>query len=216
MSQTPNQISRREILKRGALVGGAVVWATPVVQTLGMGRAFAQTPSDTCIPSWANRWVSFDQGLRKDGGSIALARSKPEQALGEPTYPTDPGGETFVSLGYGGVLVVQMATPYYSGNLGEALVVETTFTAPDYGEERAKVAVAQKLSGPYYDLPGFATNKTSTSPVKTLFPLDGSIPGPDFFLRFVRITDVTVDTSLPDNADGYDVNAVGISCPTPQ
>lgn len=26
-------------------MGGAVVWATPVVQTLGMGRAFAQTAS---------------------------------------------------------------------------------------------------------------------------------------------------------------------------
>lgn len=36
-------ISRRDLLKRGAALGGAVVWATPVVQTLGMGRAFAQS-----------------------------------------------------------------------------------------------------------------------------------------------------------------------------
>lgn len=38
-------LTRREMLRRGAVLGGAVVWTTPVVQTLGMGRAFAQTAS---------------------------------------------------------------------------------------------------------------------------------------------------------------------------
>jgi hypothetical protein len=38
-------ITRRDLLKRGAVLGGAVVWATPVVQTLGMGRAYANTAS---------------------------------------------------------------------------------------------------------------------------------------------------------------------------
>jgi hypothetical protein len=38
-------ITRRDLLRRGAVLGGAVVWTTPVVQTLGMGRAFAQTAS---------------------------------------------------------------------------------------------------------------------------------------------------------------------------
>ena len=38
-------ITRRDLLRRGAVLGGAVVWATPVVQTLGMGRAFAQSAS---------------------------------------------------------------------------------------------------------------------------------------------------------------------------
>ncbi len=40
-------ISRRDLLRKGAVLGGAVVWATPVVQTLGMGRAYAQTASPT-------------------------------------------------------------------------------------------------------------------------------------------------------------------------
>ena len=43
--ETSRGISRRDLLKRGAVLGGAVVWVTPVVQTLGMGRAFAQTAS---------------------------------------------------------------------------------------------------------------------------------------------------------------------------
>lgn len=38
-------ITRRDLLRRGAVLGGAVMWTTPVVQTLGMGRAFAQTAS---------------------------------------------------------------------------------------------------------------------------------------------------------------------------
>ena len=38
-------ISRRDLLKRSAALGGAVVWVTPLVQIVGMGRAFAQTAS---------------------------------------------------------------------------------------------------------------------------------------------------------------------------
>jgi hypothetical protein len=34
-------ISRRDLLKRGAVVGGTVLWATPAIQTLG-SKAFAQ------------------------------------------------------------------------------------------------------------------------------------------------------------------------------
>ena len=40
-------ISRRDLLRKGAVLGGAVVWATPVVQTLSMGRAYAQIASPT-------------------------------------------------------------------------------------------------------------------------------------------------------------------------
>jgi hypothetical protein len=41
-------ITRRQALKRGALLGGALAWATPVVQVIGMQPAFAQVPSPTC------------------------------------------------------------------------------------------------------------------------------------------------------------------------
>jgi len=43
--ETSQGISRRDLLRRGAALGGAVVWMTPVVQTRGMGRSFAQTAS---------------------------------------------------------------------------------------------------------------------------------------------------------------------------
>jgi hypothetical protein len=41
-------ITRRQALKRGAVLGGALVWATPVVQVIGMKPAFAQTVSPAC------------------------------------------------------------------------------------------------------------------------------------------------------------------------
>lgn len=36
-------MSRRELLRRGAVVGGTLVWATPVIQSLG-STAYAQGP----------------------------------------------------------------------------------------------------------------------------------------------------------------------------
>lgn len=42
-------LTRRELLKRGAALGGALVWATPVVQMIGMSPALASHVSDLCI-----------------------------------------------------------------------------------------------------------------------------------------------------------------------
>ncbi len=50
MPPSPSQgITRRDLLKKGAVLGGAVVWVTPIVQSVGMGRAFAQATSP-CMP----------------------------------------------------------------------------------------------------------------------------------------------------------------------
>jgi hypothetical protein len=60
--------SRRDFIKRSAIVGGALVWAAPAVQTIGMRAAAAQTisppdaPCDTQIAMNINdkgQWI-FD------------------------------------------------------------------------------------------------------------------------------------------------------------
>ena len=48
MTESPSSITRRELLKRGALVGVAALWVTPIVQTVGMSRANAQATSLVC------------------------------------------------------------------------------------------------------------------------------------------------------------------------
>ncbi len=40
-----SELSRRDFLKRGTVLGGAVVWATPIVQIVGMRPALAQDVS---------------------------------------------------------------------------------------------------------------------------------------------------------------------------
>lgn len=46
--QSPHGLTRREVLKKGALLGGALVWATPVVQAIGIQPAHAQEVSPGC------------------------------------------------------------------------------------------------------------------------------------------------------------------------
>ena len=218
MSETTNQISRREILKRGAFVGGAVVWATPVVQTLGMGRAFAATPSDTCVASWADKVESSDQGVLRNGdpvGSVFPERTVPENALGAPD-------DKFFSLGFGrdgaiggGSIVLRLGTPYYSGKNGEAVVVETTFGS--YPLEAADVYVGPSATGPWTMV---GTAKNTNSPSALQMPLDG-VGGLPSIITHILLIDQTDPGDFPLSdpelaiGDAFDVNAVGISCPTP-
>ncbi len=93
MNTSDTSITRRQLLKRGAAIGGAVLWATPVVQVVGMGKAYAQdvspncsrfclkwevdenhkTGSTTCtdggahaLPIWSNRWSELGSRRWRD------------------------------------------------------------------------------------------------------------------------------------------------------
>lgn len=53
---TGSGLTRREAIKKGAIVGGTALWAAPLVQSVGMSSAGAQTPSPgggacTCVGS---------------------------------------------------------------------------------------------------------------------------------------------------------------------
>ncbi len=210
MSESPHQITRREILKRGAVVGGTVLWVSPVVQTLGMGRALAQVPSRVCTETDADQVGHYLPGETKANGPLT-SRNDPSKALG-------PRDTEFVSLGYEGVLIVRLADRYYSGNSGSAVVVETTIGALDYPLEKANVFVSENTSTPLplasWEYIGEATNHQSGSdPERTVFPLDALIPPPPNF-RWVKLVDTT-DPGIHDKrSDGFDVNSVHITCPT--
>jgi hypothetical protein len=48
MSEEMKQgLTRREVLKKGAMLGGTLLWVAPVVQAVGMSPAAAQVPSET-------------------------------------------------------------------------------------------------------------------------------------------------------------------------
>lgn len=209
MGDSPHQITRREMLKRGAVIGGTVLWATPVVQTLGMGRAFAATPSDVCIGSCAVRVVDFAQGTTKDGNTITNpSRIDPTRALGPP-------GNGFYSLGYGGWMIMELGVAYYSGKNGEALVVETTVGAATYPLEKARVGVSDSPGGPWNWFADLATNKNpSPGYTKTMYNLD-LLLGPNEVVRYVKLVDLTNDPDHIPSADGFDVDSVCVTCPAP-
>ncbi|MBT8206896.1 MAG: hypothetical protein HKN07_05250 [Acidimicrobiia bacterium] len=56
-------ITRRDALKRGALIGVGAVWATPVIQSIGMSRAFATVVSDPDATYYA---IKIEQGGCED------------------------------------------------------------------------------------------------------------------------------------------------------
>lgn len=100
-------ISRREALRRGAIVGGAVVWASPVVQTIGMQKAYAQTtPAVTDISfialllncggtTYRVKWESdFTGGPDECGNSFAIGDCNPADFVGTADVSTCPSGVT--------------------------------------------------------------------------------------------------------------------------
>jgi hypothetical protein len=70
---TATELTRREAVKRGAVVGGTLLWATPVVQTLTMSSAHAATsPTTFTGPSYVamnvtcngkNYYIKFEGDL---------------------------------------------------------------------------------------------------------------------------------------------------------
>jgi hypothetical protein len=215
--QQQSGITRREMLKRGAIFGGAVVWATPVVQTVGMRRALAQAPSDNCIPdNWAIEMVLNQQGVRLDGTAVLAGRSAEANALGN--------NNDFFSLGFGwngqattpgGVIRVRLAQPAFKHTGSEVLVVEAT--GGDYPLERAEVWVSPNNS--IGSFAGHATNQgvvVGTDRFQTILPFPGDVD----VVRYVTLIDVTNpavfgpvasynNTTMPD---GFDVVRVGTGC----
>jgi hypothetical protein len=67
-------VSRRDALKRGAILGGTLVWATPVVQSIGITKAYAADPSgpgdDDPGPSYIALNIESGRGRNKTGYSI--------------------------------------------------------------------------------------------------------------------------------------------------
>jgi hypothetical protein len=86
-------ITRRQALKRGAVLGGALAWATPVVQVVGMRAAQAQTVSPGCqfelVP------VNPLTGLPIPGATICLTY---EQAVCDCIAAATSGAEIAVCL----------------------------------------------------------------------------------------------------------------------
>lgn len=96
-------ISRRTLLKRGALVGGTLAWTVPVVHTLATPSATAGTPLDGISlvavvltsgdVSYRMKWDVVDGELVTDSGQGFVVPGAPQQMMDYPNILDGPAPE---------------------------------------------------------------------------------------------------------------------------
>lgn len=183
---------------------------TPLCQTvevvsgqraeLGFGNIELPPVTETCN---ASEVVAFNQGLDRNFNPIVGARSNPNQALGEPQ---DNDTINFVSLGFGGELILRLdgLVVDNNGSDDDLYFVETTFgnETPASYPESAEIFISLNPAGPWTSL-GTVT-------------LDGGFdfPGDGMSALYVRLVDVSNRGSFSSSvADAYDLD--GIRCSEP-
>ncbi len=136
--------------------------------------------------------VSFAQGNDKNGDPIDPSRSDPTAALG-----AEDGA--FVSLGYGGELILSF--PIFVGGNLTITAYETTYGS--YPEENADVYVSDDAVN--WALIGTASNLVSqpgNDPHPSVFDLG------DDCIKYVKLVDATDSGLHGATSDGFDIDAV--------
>ena len=154
--------------------------------------------------------TSFTQGMRADGVSpIGVTRSNPNNALGAINVNDVNIGEAsnnsssveFVSLGFGGEIVLEFASPICNQAGNDLTVFETSYGTPSCASwpEKALVYARQDDCQPWI----------------LISPADGVCQNASLDLgvlswaKYVKIEDITNPTTfLGNNQDGYDVDGV--------
>jgi len=142
---------------------------------------------------FATSVVEYTPGLRKNGTPITVARTNPEMALGIP-QGTDV--TNFVSLGFGGSLVLGFDFVKFNQPGWDLQFIETSFGNPSCQNypEKAFIEVSKDL--------------INWSFVEVIC-LDSyvDVQSVDWF-QYIRITDRSAASQFSASADGYDVDGV--------
>ncbi|MCA1807398.1 MAG: T9SS type A sorting domain-containing protein, partial [Actinobacteria bacterium] len=163
-----------------------------------------------CETPWA---VSVVEDMTIEGystygdGTVSANRRVIENVLGEPDFTNSPP-ITYVSLGFGGQLVMEAGCEIVNGEGDDFEVVETSYGQNNCANypEKADVWVAQTIDGPWSYL-----GETCLSGA---FDLSNGVDdsGAPFVLDWARYVKV-VDATNPDdfsNGDGFDLNGIHI------
>jgi len=151
-------------------------------------------PTPTCT---LQSVVSYIPGTRVSGEPISSSRTDASQALGTPE---DDDTENFVSLGFGGELIVDFGQAVFNESGTDIQVYETSYNDHDRPwsgyPEQAEVYGSQ--DGQTWTLLGVARKDSSFD----LGDLD--------WIQYLRIVDTTdpADFSVSNQADGFDVDGV--------
>lgn len=155
-----------------------------------------------CTPgaTWASSAVSLDQGLTKGGSAVPAARSDKDVVTGTPDATTNPD-HGFVSLGFGGSIVLKFKYPVQDKEGTDLSFHEVTNGRAGYPEEKAEVYISEDGSA-WIDL-GTISNHDAANGVSLL-----DIAGKLSEVNYVKIVDTTDPNLHVNSADGYDLDAV--------
>jgi len=156
-----------------------------------------------CDP-WAVNVKSFAQGKNRDGSPVLTSRSSSTDALG-PAQTTgaavDSSPTGFVSLGFGGEIVLEFPNGIDDGSGPDIRIYEAT-GSNNYPAETVEVEVSPD-----------ASDWTTIVVTPDMVTYDGTVEidlNGVSVARYVRLTDVSNPADFPTRpkADGYDLDAV--------
>jgi hypothetical protein len=171
---------------------------------LAAGSVAAQTTASSV--------VSFSQGTRADGVSpIGVTRSSANNALGNVGSPDVNIGEVannsasveFVSLGFGGEIVLEFANPICNQAGNDLTVYETSYGSPSCAAwpEKALVYARQNDCQPWIMI-------SPAAGICQNADLDLGVLSWAKYIKIEDITNPTLNVFLSVNQDGFDVDAV--------
>jgi uncharacterized surface protein with fasciclin (FAS1) repeats len=123
------------VTDNGIFINGIPVSFANITATNGIVHVIdavllpAPIPVTSCYPT---SLISFDQKKKNDGTTIADSRSNPLNALNMPENSDEPTSENnvnFVSLGFGGEIVLGFDGAIRNGEGDDIMVYETTFNS---------------------------------------------------------------------------------------
>lgn len=150
--------------------------------------------------SYAMSVESVSQGLRKNGTPVAASRSIAANALGAPQ---NTNTVNFISLGFGGSIVLKLGYVVFDKVGDDIQVVETSYGNPTCAAYGEKALVEVSLDG------------NSWTELGQLC-LDGTVNlevGGIGAAQYVRITDRSAASSFSGAGDGYDLDGVVVLQP---
>jgi hypothetical protein len=181
---------------------GATYQGTPVADGYDVdgveclnGSESNPVPS-TLVTDVATQVINYAPGLRKNGTPVTAARAIPTNALGSPEGTNNVN---FVSLGFGGSLVVKFDYVIFdNAATNDISLVETSFGNPSCASYSEKVMVEGSLDGNNWIM---LTNEDIC--------LDGEIDINNAgVVQYIRLTDRSATTRFSGTADGYDVDGL--------
>lgn len=191
-------------------------------------------PQDICSTqeAFAIKVTDFKQGKRHDGNNVVASRSNPNNALGMPQNDDNTASPiNYVSLGFGGSIDLELATPVYNWNktgvpvvakyaqvpgeisYGDLIVVETS-----YGRSGTNCGPNQDIR--YPERARFFGRECPEQPwvllgegCRVSFVDVANIEkAGQKYVKYLRIVDISDKSLFTSVDDGYDVDGV-IACP---